>query len=274
MSPGKSHLEAHRATARHRLRADRILIALPVFNEAGHVAEVLHAVRRYAAHILVVNDGSTDGTRQALDGDAGLRLIHHETNLGYGRSLIDAFAYAGAQEFTWVLTMDCDRQHEPDCLPRFYRALARDDADIISGSRYLPPGAPGPAGAPPERVAINQAITRLLNEHLGLHLTDAFCGFKAYRTAALARLRLTDPGYGLPLQVWVQASRQGLTITEIPVPLIYHDGRRNFAGRLEDPRVRMEYYLTVLERELKCDVHHEVAQWWHGAADARRPAVS
>jgi glycosyltransferase involved in cell wall biosynthesis len=261
-------------TALRRLRADRILIALPVFNEAGHVSEVLQAVRRYAAHILVVNDGSTDGTREALGGNADLRLIHHETNLGYGRSLIDAFGYARAQEFTWVLTMDCDRQHEPGCLPCFYRAIARDDADIISGSRYLPPCAPGTAVAPPERVAINRAITRLLNEHLGLHLTDAFCGFKAYRTAALARLRLTDPGYGLPLQLWVQASRRGLAITEIPVPLIYHDGRRNFAGILEDPCVRMEYYLTVLERELKCDVRHEVAQWWHRAAGARRPAVS
>jgi dolichol-phosphate mannosyltransferase len=233
------------------------LVALPVFNEACYLEDVLRAVRRYASNVLVVNDGSTDGTGDLLKKQAVLCVLTHEANHGYGRSLIDAFAHARQHEFAWVVTMDCDHQHEPGYLPRFYREIEKDDTDIISGSRYLRRIDLGTIAPPPDRVAINRTITALLNRHLGLHLTDAFCGFKAYRLAALARLALTDAGYGLPLQLWVQASRAGLRVREIPVPLIYHDCRRNFAGGLEDPRMRMAYYLGIIERELGFHVRDE-----------------
>jgi glycosyltransferase involved in cell wall biosynthesis len=250
-----------RPTGPETHRSDtRVLVALPVFNEVDHVADVLQAVRRYTSSILVIDDGSTDGTDEVLRHHTDLWRIRHERNLGYGQSLIDAFSEARQQKFAWIITMDCDHQHEPACLPHFFRAIERNEADIISGSRYLQPPAPGMIPPPPERRAINRAITRLLNRHLGLRLTDAFCGFKAYRTAALAPLEPTDRGYGLPLQLWVQAVRQGLRITEIPVPLIYHDRRRNFAGVLENPQARMEYYLAVIERELGCYVRDEMEE--------------
>jgi glycosyltransferase involved in cell wall biosynthesis len=255
--------DEQRPPAREKSRpAERVLVALPVFNEIRSVADVLRAVRSYASDILVVDDGSTDGTGDVLARHAGVRLLRHPVNLGYGRSLIDAFSHAREHEFPWVITMDCDGQHEPARLPHFRRRLAQDDADIISGSRYLQPHARGTVPPPVERMAINQAVTRLLKRHLGLHLTDAFCGFKAYRTAALAPLQLTDPGYGLPLQVWVQAARTGLRIVEIPVPLIYHDPRKGFAGILEDPRARLEYYVATLERELGYHVHDETHEWF------------
>jgi dolichol-phosphate mannosyltransferase len=258
MNTRRSRDERHAPPRENRRPAERVLVALPVFNEIRSVADVLRAVQRYASDILVVNDGSSDGTGDVLGRYAGVRLIRHPVNLGYGRSLIDAFSYAREHEFPWVITMDCDWQHEPDRIPHFRRRLAQGDADIISGSRYLQGSAGGTVPPPRERMLINQVITRLLNRHLGLHLTDAFCGFKAYRTAALAALRLADPGYGLPLQVWVQAARAGLRIVELPVPLIYHDPRKGFAGILEDPRARLEYYLATLERELGCHVHDEI----------------
>jgi glycosyltransferase involved in cell wall biosynthesis len=257
MNTRRSRDERRRSAGERSRRAARVLVALPVFNEIRSVADVLRAVQRYAADILVVDDGSTDGTSDVLGRYAGVRRISHPANLGYGRSLLDAFSYAREHAFPWVLTMDCDWQHEPDRIPHFRRRLAQEDADIISGSRYLQPGACGTVPPPVERMAINRAVTRLLNRHLGLRLTDAFCGFKAYRTAALAQLRLTDPGYGLPLQMWVQAARAGLHIVEIPVPLIYHDPRKGFAGILEDPRARLEYYVTTLEKELGYQVHGE-----------------
>ena len=244
---------------------ERVLVALPVFNEIRSVADVLRAVQQYAADILVVDDGSTDGTGDVLRGYTGVRRLRHAVNLGYGRSLSDAFSYAREHEFPWVITMDCDWQHEPGRIPHFRRRLAQDDADIISGSRYLQPDAGGTAPPPPERMAINRVITALLNRHLGLHLTDAFCGFKAYRSAVLAQLHLTDPGYGMPLQVWVQAARAGLRIVEIPVPLIYHDPRKGFAGILEDPRARLAYYVATLERELGCHVHDETHELFNSA---------
>ena len=258
MTTPKTNLRPIATTLSRRRNNERVLIALPVFNERDYVADVLHAVWRYARDILVVNDGSTDGTQDVLDTHTDLRVITHPANAGYGQSLIDAFDYADRHGFEWTITIDCDHQHEPAYLPRFCREIQTDRADIISGSRYLQPLDLGTVPPPAERVAINRAITGLLNRHLNLHLTDAFCGFKAYRTRAARKLALAETGYGLPLQLWVQARRAGLQIEELPVPLIYHDRERHFAGVLEDPQKRMQYYVAIIEKELGYHVGGEI----------------
>ena len=227
------------------------LIVLPVFNEARFVDDILRQVLSYTENVLVINDGSTDGTSAKLKRYSKIKLLSHPQNRGYGRSLIDAFAFATANAFDWLITIDADHQHEPAWIPRFYRKIRKDDADIISGSRYLVDADPSELSPPADRVAINRQITGILNNSLGLQLTDAFCGFKAYRVKTLSRLCLTEEGYGLPLQLWIQAVVAGLRIREIPVPIVYHDPNRNFAGELEDPEFRLNYYLGILEKELE-----------------------
>jgi dolichol-phosphate mannosyltransferase len=225
-------------------------VAIPVFNEQSYLLRVLERTARWAAHILVIDDGSTDDTPRLLDRAEGIAVIRHEANLGYGRSLADAFRYAEAHGYDWLITMDCDEQHEPERIPRFMDAACRNDADIISGSRYLET-TPGHDAPPADRRKINARITAMLNERLGLHLTDAFCGFKAYRVRALSRLAISEDGYAMPLQLWVQAVRHRLRIRELPVPLIYHDATRSFGGGLDDPQVRHRHYLDVFEREMR-----------------------
>jgi glycosyltransferase involved in cell wall biosynthesis len=240
----------------------RVLVALPVYNEARYVRRVLHEVRRYSRDVLVVDDGSTDGTAEILQRESGLVVLRHPENIGYGRSLIDAFAYAHRHGYDWIISLDCDDQHEPHRIPDFIAQARQDDADIISGSRYLEE-LPGNTPAPADRRGINQRITRLLNNTLGLTLTDAFCGFKAARVEALARLELSVIGYAFPMQFWVQAVHHGLRIRELAVPRIYLDPTRHFGGLLDDPDSRLEHYLDVFRRELtrvgrcrKTDVCH------------------
>ena len=227
-----------------------VLTAIPVYNEFQYVNEVLSSVKQYTDNILVVDDGSTDGTTRLLERHTTVSIISHKVNAGYGKSLIDAFEFALRNDFDWVITIDCDHQHEPSYIPRFYSEIENGDADIISGSRYLQQTNTDLSVVPAERIAINKKITHLLNQSLGLKLTDAFCGFKAYRTGAVLKLELSEDGYGLPLQLWIQAGRMGLRIREIPVPLIYYDPKRNFGSVLEDPIVRLAYYMEILEREL------------------------
>ena len=93
-------------------------------------------------------------------------------------------------------------------------------------------------------------VTRWLNECLGLNVTDAFCGFKAYRTSALERFQITDDGYAMPLQVWVQSAALGLTIEEVAVPLIYLDESRAFGGALDDASFRLAHYRKVFQAAL------------------------
>jgi glycosyltransferase involved in cell wall biosynthesis len=223
----------------------RVLLAIPVYNEARHVERVLDEVRRYAEHILVVNDGSTDGTDQLLAKQEGIAVITHPNNRGYGAALISAFAYTLEHGYDILVTMDCDGQHEPARIPVLLEAI--HDADIVSGSRYLRDFRQDGA-APEDRRRINQTITAEINARYGLNLTDAFCGFKAYRREALAKLHITEPAWGMPLELWVQAAHARLRIKEVGVPRLYLDPTRAFGGVLNDAEERLRYYRDVIER--------------------------
>jgi glycosyltransferase involved in cell wall biosynthesis len=227
--------------------AFRFLTALPVYNEVGHVTPVLDEVVRFSPEVLVVDDGSSDGTSALLRQRKDIRLVSHEKNRGYGAALRSAFDYMLEHRFDLLVTIDCDGQHSPKRIPEF--VTAAEDADIVSGSRYLQEF-PGDTPPPVERRRINEQITALVNERLGLHVTDAFCGFKAYRASALARLNVTEPGYAMPLQLWVQAARLKLRVVELPVPLIYLEEPRSFGGSLDDAKTRLAYYQQVIDRSL------------------------
>jgi dolichol-phosphate mannosyltransferase len=231
----------------------RLLIAIPVYNERKYVERVLNKIRLFHPDLLVIDDGSTDGTGPVLDqlASAGdLRVIHHPGNLGYGQSLIDAFQFADEQRYDWVITMDCDEQHEPEMIPEFVRQVRKDRWDIISGSRYLRPR--GDDDLPPgDRRTINAQITATLNDLFHFGITDAFCGYKAHRVSALRKLHLTETGYAFPLQLWPQVWHAGLRLKEIPVRLIYNDPNRHFGGNLDDAGNRLRHYLAVLDQEIE-----------------------
>ena len=231
------------------------LTAIPVYNEERHLAAVLREVRRYSPNILIVNDGSTDRTGRILArhtkslseadfGSNSLRVLTHSSNRGYGAALISAFNYALAHSIDVLVTMDCDGQHEPHRIGVLLEALDAH-TDIVSGSRYLRDFRQDTA-PPQDRQEINRVITSELNERFGLSLTDAFCGFKAYRVEALKRLDITETGWGMPLQLWVQAARRGLRIKEVGVPRVYLDPKRAFGGVLDNPEERLAYYRRVI----------------------------
>ncbi|MFO1063963.1 MAG: glycosyltransferase family 2 protein, partial [Pirellulales bacterium] len=176
-----------------------------------------------------------------------VQVVHHEVNRGYGAALVSAFQFAIDNDYEYIVTLDCDGQHQPQRIPRFIAAC--QNADIVSGSRYLKKY-PGDSEPPAQRLFINRQITREINQRLGLCLTDTFCGFKAYRTEALKELKITDFGYAMPLELWVQAAMLGLRIIEIPVPLLYLDLTRSFGGSLDQADTRLRYYHECIERSI------------------------
>lgn len=231
----------------------KALIALPVFNEERHVIEVLTEVRKYAEEILVIDDGSSDQTPELLKALTGIKVISHPVNRGYGAALKSAFDFAVAHqsEYDVLITIDCDGQHEPALLPELVQQMrAQAEVDILSGSRYLKSYA-GASIPPEDRRQINVAVTRRINEQLGFQITDAFCGLKAYRIDSLSKFNVTDLGYAMPLQLWVQAAAHEMKIVEFPVPLVYLEEERSFGGSLDDAIKRKAYYDEVLDREMQ-----------------------
>ena len=234
------------------------LILIPIYNEQKHIFNVLREVRKYSKYnILVINDGSTDESKDIVGEIAScaklkgkLIIINHSKNEGYGKSLIDGINFSRDNNYLYLLTLDCDEQHEPEFIPQFFKEIEKEKFDIVSGSRYL--SFQKQIDAPPEdRYRINRKITGLINEITGYGLTDSFCGFKVYRMKGLKKIKLTEKGYGLPLQLWIQAYKNNLTVKEIPVSMIYKDKDRTFGNYLDDPKERLAYYQKIIDSEVK-----------------------
>jgi dolichol-phosphate mannosyltransferase len=230
------------------------LIAIPVFNEEKNLPRVLQQVKPLGVDLLIVDDGSTDGSLAAARSVPGVATIRQPRNLGYGAALRTAFAYAIRGGYDVVVTFDGDGQHDPSLIPRFI--AASEHADVVSGSRYLQTFEQN-TPAPNDRRRINMLMTDEINALLKLHITDAFCGFKAFRTDALARLELTEDGYAQPMEFWVQAACKKLRIVELPVPRIYLDPNRTFGENLDKADLRLAYYQRVLDKALQKARKHQ-----------------
>ncbi len=234
------------------------LILIPIYNEQKHIFNVLREVRKYSSEdLLVVNDGSTDKSKEIIEQFAScaklkgeLIIINHSINEGYGQSLIDGINFAQNNNYKYLVTLDCDEQHEPHLIPQFLKEIKKGKVDIVSGSRYLSPQRQ--IDTPPrDRYRINHQITKLINKITNYGLTDSFCGFKSYRVESLKKLKLSEKGYGLPLQLLIQAYKNNLTIKELPVSMIYKDKNRTFGNYLDNPETRLKYYLKIIDNEVK-----------------------
>lgn len=228
----------------------RRIVLIPVYNEQEHLEGLLRRLREvYSGHVLFVDDGSVDCSPrvlQQLQSDS-TRIIMQPENRGYGATLLRGFAEVIKGGYDYVITMDSDGQHRPDWIPGFFQEAERG-WDVVSGSRYRQE-IDGNGTAPADRREINHKITAIINQATGFGITDAFCGFKAYRCAALAKLDLSSTGYSMPLQFWIQAKKFRLTVTELPVSRIYDDPNRRFGGGLDDPQARLQLYLETIDKE-------------------------
>ena len=252
-----------------------ILLIIPCFNEEEnieHIVEHLRGVKKKLQkrsepnlEILVVNDGSTDRTKQILEKinrDSLLRIVNLKENRGYGYTLITGFKYAKERGFSWVISFDMDGQHEPECLYKFIDLILENPPyQIISGSRYK--NSKHYWQKPwKDRFLVNTIITGILNT-LGFSITDAFCGLKAYECKAITDLDLQVNGYEIPIEIWIKSLKKGYKIVEKVVPVIYKDrdailknAKESFLFKKGEERIEKYVQLieSLLNRPLKTKI--------------------
>ncbi len=197
----------------------RLSIVIPVYNERDRVGLVIDKVCAadtlgLEKEIIVVDDGSTDGTRQVLeryDGQPGLRILLLERNQGKAAALRRGFAEATG-EITVV--QDADLEYDPQDFPPLLQPILDGKADVVYGSRFL---------GGPHRVLFfwhyigNKLLTTLSNMFTNLNLTDMETGYKVFRTAVLRRIRLRSERFGFEPEITAKVARLGCRIYETPI---------------------------------------------------------
>ena len=204
----------------------RVLVAIPTYNEADNLSSIVRRVRAAvpAAHLLVADDASPDGTGRIADQLAGqddqVHVLHRPGKLGLGAAYLDAFRWGLEHGFDVLVEMDADGSHQPEQLPRLLAGI-EDGADVVLGSRWIPGGEV--TNWPVHRSLLSRggnAYTRLL---LGIPLRDATGGYRAFRAEALTRLDLdtvTSQGYCFQVDLALRAVDRGLRVDEVPITFV------------------------------------------------------
>ncbi len=193
----------------------RVSVVIPVYNEARTVVEVVRRVLAggRAEEVIVVDDGSTDGTFSVLAAveDPRLRLLKHDVNRGKGAALRTGF---GAARGEILVVQDADLEYDPADYGALLRPIEAGTADAVYGSRFL---------GGPHRVLFfwhycgNRFLTLLSNMITNLNLTDMETGAKAFRTDVLRKVTLREDRFGFEPEITAKLARAGARIWETPV---------------------------------------------------------
>jgi glycosyltransferase involved in cell wall biosynthesis len=215
------------------------LMVLPTYNEAENLARMLSRLRSLPGdvHVVVVDDGSPDGTGQMADeiaaGDAGVKVIHRSGKLGLGTAYVAGFHYGLENGYRYVCTMDADFSHPPEKLPAILdRATA--GAGLVIGSRYVPGGRV--VGSTLPRKLISYCANWLAHVILGIRARDCTAGFRCYRREVLQAIDLGaifSSGYSFLIEMAYYCERAGVPIAEVPITFVNRTAGTSKINRAE-----------------------------------------
>jgi dolichol-phosphate mannosyltransferase len=202
----------------------RALVVIPTYNEAATVRRIVEAVRRLSrAHVLIVDDGSPDGTGEIADWlaerDYGVHVLHRTEKAGLGAAYRAGLRWGLDLGYDALGEMDADGSHDPADVPRLLDALG--NADLVIGSRYVPGGAV--RNWPLRRRLLSRGGNWYVQAMTGLPVNDATAGFRMFRRQTLLALDVDDvqsDGYSFQIEMALRAHALGFRVVEIPVTFV------------------------------------------------------
>jgi glycosyltransferase involved in cell wall biosynthesis len=195
--------------------AVHVAALIPAYNEANTIAAVVCGLVGTLAHVIVVDDGSSDGTGERAR-QAGAEVLRSADNLGKGQAVRLGLARVLGGPFTHVLLLDGDMQHLPGEAARLIRAAETSGADVVIGERVF-----NRSEMPASRYHANRIGSRALSWFVGVPIGDTQCGFRVFRTDALRNLKLSATGYEIETEMLVMVRRRGGRIASVPVSAVY-----------------------------------------------------
>jgi glycosyltransferase involved in cell wall biosynthesis len=227
----------------------RLAAVIPAFNEAGTIRDVAARTLRHVSDVVVVDDGSTDGTGAALAG-LPVTLLRNETNRGKGFSLAQGAREAIVRGAGAIVTLDGDGQHRPEDIPRLVAAHERDPAALIVGSRLHDRD-----HIPRDRYLANRFANFWVAWAAGQPIADSQSGFRIYPAELfreLAPRAERDPGFVFESEVLIEAGRRGVRIVDVPVSAVYSGRARrsHFRPVLDFARIGRMVAWKLLTRGL------------------------
>lgn len=214
-----------------------IYVVIPAFDEAPAIGEVVRGLRAEGYKVIVIDDGSRDGTTKAAS-EAGAQVLRHVLNRGQGAALQTGVDFALRRGARVIVTFDADGQHSPDDVGGLLAALD-DQTDVVLGSRFLG----RIEGATSARHAFLRAAAVISNLLSGLRLTDAHCGLRAFRAEAATTLRITQDRSAHASEMLRNIRQHRLRIKEVPVTVRYTAySQRKGQGMSQGIRVLFDYF--------------------------------
>ena len=197
----------------------RTCALIPAFNEAPYIANVVKGTQPHVEQVVVIDDGSGDGTAQVAQA-AGATCLRSDTNCGKASALRTGIAFACAQDFTHAITLDGDGQHLPEDIPVMISVAKETGADLVIGARSF-----DRARMPRARYYSNTIGSRLASALVGCEIRDSQSGFRLFRLDKLRETKLRSRCYELEMEILIKMATSGCTIAHAPVHMVYDDGQ-------------------------------------------------
>lgn len=203
----------------------RVVMVVPTYNEAANLAWIVGRLRRAqpGVDVLVVDDGSPDGTGAIADGlaatDPQVHVLHRSAKLGLGAAYLHGFSWALDHDYDVIGEMDADGSHQPEELGRLLEALR--SADLVIGSRWIRGGSV--INWPLRRQALSRGGNLYVRLLLGLKVRDATAGYRLFRRSTLEKIDLStveSTGYVFQTDLVTRTLRAGLEVTEVPIEFV------------------------------------------------------
>jgi glycosyltransferase involved in cell wall biosynthesis len=230
-----------------------LVVAIPAYNEAGTIEDVVTDARAFCDHVYVIDDGSDDETATRASA-AGATVVEHRRNRGYGAALQTAFREAARLDPAHLAVVDGDGQHDPTDIPGLVERQNETDAEIVIGSRY---GGRSRSSIPLYRRAGLLVINVLTNLCLGVvrkrsRIKDTQSGFRVYDNRAIGELAestVTDDGMGASIDILYHAHRAGYEVVEETTEIDYDVDDANSINPVAHGMVLVQNLLRTIERE-------------------------